>query len=110
MSLYAKYLEERTNDHIIESASGFVTYRYINDGKTVYIIDVYTIPEERKRGYAAILADMVAEEAREKGCIEMWGTVQPTAKNSTSSMRVLLAYGMELLSASNDCVIFRKDL
>lgn len=110
MSLYADYLTERTNDKIIECPSGFVTYRYINDGKSVYIIDIYTVAEERKRGAAGILADLVAKEASEKGCTEMLGTVVPSTKGSTTSLKVLLGYGFELQSAGNDLLIFRKDL
>ncbi len=110
MSLYADYLKERTQDQIFETKTGFATYRYLNDGKTVYIVDIYTVPESRKSGHASFLADLVADEARENGAIEMLGTVQPSAKGSSASLKVLLAYGFELQSASNDCIIMRKDI
>ncbi len=110
MSLYADYLFERTNDKILEGPSGFVTYRYMDDGKSVYIIDIYTVPEERKKKSASILADLVAEEARGKGCTQMLGTVVPSMKGSTASVKVLFAYGFEILSASHDVIVFRKDL
>lgn len=110
MSLYADYILERTSDKIIEGPSGFATYRFINDGRSVYIIDIYTVPEERKKGGAGALADMIAEEAREKGCKEMLGTVVPTTKGSTTSVKVLLGYGFELSSSGNDLIIFRKEL
>lgn len=76
----------------------------------MYIIDIYTVPEERKKGAASILADLVAIAAKEKGCVEMLGTVMPSAKGSTASLKVLLGYGFELKSACNDAIIFRKDL
>lgn len=110
MSIYADYITERTSDQIIEGYSGFVTYRYINDGKSVYIIDIYIIPEERKKGGASALADLVIEKAKEKGCVEVLGTVVPSAKGSTASLKVLLAYGFELQGASSDLIIFRKDI
>lgn len=110
MSLYADYLEERTNDRIMECATGFATYRYINDGKSVYIIDIFTVPEARKTGMAGHIADMIVEEARAKGCKELLGTVVPSTKSSTASLKVLLGYGMCLQSASQDLVVFRKDI
>lgn len=110
MSLYGDYLTERTQDQIIETDTGFATYRYMNDGKSVYIVDIYTVPKERKKGGASMLADFIATEARAKGCTEMLGTVMPSTKGSTSSLKVLLGYGMELQSAMSDLIVFRKDL
>lgn len=110
LSLYAEYLKERTEDKIIETADGFATYRYINDGKSVYIIDIYVVPELRKTGEASYLAEQVIKEAKTKGCTELIGTVVPSSKSSTTSMKVLLAYGMELQSADRDLVIFRKGI
>jgi ribosomal protein S18 acetylase RimI-like enzyme len=109
-SLYADYLRERTNDQILETPEGFVTYRFLNDGKTVYIIDIYVIPEARKIGHATELADIVISKAKAKGAVEMIGTVVPTAKNSTTSLKVLLGYGMTLNSASQDLIVFRKEI
>ncbi len=109
MSLYAEYLTTRTNDKILEIDVGFATYRYLND-KQVYIIDIYVREENRKAGVAAFIADKIAKEARDKGCIEMIGTVVPSMKNATASLKVLLAYGMELLSSSPDLIICKKDL
>lgn len=109
-SLYAQYLQERTDDHIIENGAGFVTYRYMNDNKAVYILDIYIVPELRKSGAAAGLADRVVEEAKEKGAVELLGSVIPSTKNSTTSLRVLLGYGMSLASANHDFIVFRKEI
>jgi predicted GNAT family acetyltransferase len=109
MSLYSQYLSEKTNDFILETEKGFATYRYTSD-KTVYIIDLYVNRDFRKHGVASALADIIVEEARQKGCTELIGSVVPSARGSTDSLKVLLAYGMTLLSSSNDFIIFRKDL
>lgn len=110
MTLYADYLRERTGDEILEGTNGFATYRYINGGKSVYIVDIYTAPGARKAGLAAFLADRICVEAKEKGCTELIGTVVPSAKGSTDSLRVLLAYGMTVQSSDKDVIIFRKDI
>lgn len=109
-SLYAQYLMERTNDLIVELPYGFAAYRYLDDDKTVYIIDIYVQPEFRKLGKAAEIADAVVLEARNRGCYNLVGSVVPSAKNSTISMKVLLAYGMILDSSANDFIIFKKDI
>ncbi len=110
MSLYANYIKEKTEDHIIELAEGFATYRYLDEGKTVYIIDIYVLPDFREQKLASTIADTVVEEARKKGCNKLLGSVVPSAKGSTISLKVLLGYGMKLESSANDFIIFRKDI
>lgn len=109
MSLYADYIKEHRNDQCIESDNGFCTYRYLND-KQVYIIDIYIIPSHRKTQEASKMADLVVKEAKEKGCTQLVGTVVPSAKNSTDSLKVLLGYGMSLDSSSNDLILFKKEI
>lgn len=109
-SLFAKYLSERTGDKIIETLEGFATYRYVNNGKTVYIVDIFVLPEFRKKKVASSLADMIVSEAKLLGAVDIIGTVVPSTKNSTISLKVLLGYGMTLNSASNDLVVFRKEI
>jgi GNAT superfamily N-acetyltransferase len=109
-SLYAQYLEERSFDHIIETERGFASYRYLNDGKSVYIVDIYVTPRARKDGVASALADTIVREALQKGCTELLGSVCPSAKGSTLSLKVLIGYGMTLHTASNDFIVFRKEI
>ena len=109
-SLYAQYLQERTEDCIWETKEGFATYRYINGGNTVYVIDIYVIPEARKNHHAAHMADRIAEIAKFKGCTEMIGTVVPGTKGSTDSLKVLLAYGMSLKSAGDNLIVMGRGL
>lgn len=110
MSLYAKYLTERTNDKILETGHGFATYRMIPDQKAVYIVDIYVDPDFRKAGTASQIADEIAKTAKKEGFTKMLGSVVPSMKGSTDSVRVLLAYGMKLQSSTNDFIIFEKEL
>ncbi len=109
MSLYAQYILEHRGDEIIENEYGFATYRYLNND-TVYIVDIYIVPEYRKSNKASVIADEVVRAAKLRGCVKLLGTVTPTAKNSTVSLKVLLGYGMTLQSSSADCIIFEKDI
>lgn len=110
MSLYADYLLERTTDHIMETEWGFATYRFLNDNKSVYIIDIYTDPDHRNKGEGTALADAVVDEAKVLGCTELLGTVVPSTKGSTTSVAVLIGYGMKLLRAEKDLIVLRKDI
>ncbi len=110
MSHYADYIKERTADEILETPDGFATYRYVEAGKTVYIVDLYTVPTSRKEGCATLLGNAVAAIAKEKGCSSMIGTVVPSAKGSTTSLKVLIAYGMRLESSGIDFIVMRKEI
>lgn len=109
-SMYASYIKERTFDHILETDEGFATYRYLEDGRTVYIVDIYVKPEFRQSGHAARMADTIVKEAREKLCHTIVGTVIPNTRGATKSLKVLLGYGMDLHSADKNIIIFRKDI
>ena len=110
MSLYADYLTEKTSEMIIESDTGFATYRFINEGRSVYIVDIYVTPKARKAKEASSMADKICEIAKDQGCTDLIGTVIPSNKNSSTSLDVLRSFGMEIQSASNDLIIFRKAL
>lgn len=109
MSLYADYITERTNDLIIEHDKGFATYRYLNE-KQVYVIDIFVSQEFRSSGYALQLVNEIANKAKLKGCTEMIGTVVPSTKNSTYSLKGLFWYGMKLDSATNDLIVCKKEI
>jgi hypothetical protein len=108
-SLYSQYLKEKTSDKIIEIDKGFVTYRYV-DENTVYIVDLFILPEFRRDHVASFLADSIVEEAKTKGCTKLLGSIVPSNKNSTQSLKVLLGYGMVLESSSNDFLVFKKEI
>lgn len=110
MSMYANYLLEKTNDKILETDKGFLTYRYLPDKNAVYIVDIYVMPDFRRDNVASTMADMVVDEARQKGFTKLIGSVVPSAKNSTASLRVLLGYGMRLESSTTDFIVFEKEI
>lgn len=108
-SLYARYVDEKTDDFIIEKEYGFATYRFIHPNKC-YIIDLYILPEYRKNALASKFADKICEEAKAKGCTELIGTVIPSNYGSTESIQILIAYGMKVAESSNNLIIFKKDI
>jgi hypothetical protein len=110
MSLYGDYIKELRGDGIVETIDGFATYRYLNDGKTIYIIDIYVVPGVRENAVATALANEIEKIGKAAGATEMWGTVSPSANNSTESVWVLLKYGMRLHGIDQGLIVFRKDI
>lgn len=111
MSLYAKYLKERTPGvHILETSKGFATYIYIPQDKAVYIQDLYVLPEYRKAGYASKLANTIAFRAKELGLTHMVGTVNHRAEGADISAKVLEGYGMAVHLEGPEFTIYSKHL
>jgi GNAT superfamily N-acetyltransferase len=109
LSLYSQYILERTDRLILETEYGFATYVYLPDN-TVYIEDIFVLPEYRKKGIASQFADEIVELARNKGCKKVIGSVVPSAKTSTDSMKTLLAYGMKIESSVNNFITLSKEI
>ena len=107
MSLYADYLRERTDDEILETENGFATYRILNESQ-VYIMDIYVIPKERLFGIARKLGDEICERAKNIGCTELIGTVNPSCYGANESIKTLLAYGMDVYASNENVIYFKK--
>lgn len=107
-SLYSRYIKERTGKHCIENNTGFATYEI--QVPYCYIEDIYILPEHHKGGRASKLADIIVEIAKSQGCTTLLGTVQPSTKGSTESMKVLLAYGFKLLRSELDKIRFAMEI
>lgn len=112
MSQYGDYIKERLGDSIVERAEGFATYRFLErDGiKSVYIVDIYVGPLFRATKVASEMADEICKAAKEKGCTKLIGSVVPSSNGSTTSLRVLLGYGMTLKASTNDFITFEKEI
>lgn len=107
-SLYAQYMKERVDCYIEENEKGFASYKFFDDA--CYIEDIFVLPEFRKTNVASEIADNITKVAKEKGCNWLLGSVVPSSNGSTTSMKVLLAYGFQLLSAKENFIWFRKRL
>lgn len=107
-SLYAQYILEHTNKHIIENDKGFATYLFLPDA--IYAEDVYVKPEFRNTAVASGFGDQIAQIGRAAGYTKMYGSVRPNANNSTASLKFLLAYGFTLLEAGPNSIVLVKEL
>ncbi len=107
--MYGAYLKERLNKEYYETAFGFVIYSwYLEDA--IYIEELYIKPESRLEGFGTMMVDEVCELARKAGKKYLIGTVAPSANGSTSSLKALLAYKMQLWRIENDLIFLSKEL
>ena len=112
MSHYADYLNEREGVETLEVPEGFATYRFEDDGRSCYIVDIYVEPKSRKSHVASKLADMITVVAKEAGCERLLGSVAPGTAGDTESLKVLLAYGFRLAGyhVQKGLIFFYKDI
>jgi GNAT superfamily N-acetyltransferase len=108
MSLFAQYVNELTNSHVLEWSQGFIWYEI--NGDECYAREVFVEPVARRTG---LVRDMEAELiriAKEAGCKRLSGSVIPTNNGSTDSLRFMLAMGYSLRSSSVNFISFVKEL
>ncbi len=108
MSLYADYNKEREDFETIEVEHAFIDYKIF--GEECYVRNVYVTPEKRKTGLVYEMYAKVEDIARKSGCKFMTGTVVPSAKGSTRSLKVLIDGGAQLLRSENNLIVFTKRL
>lgn len=108
-SLYGRYINERCGRGILETEDGFLTFDYVSED-TVYIVDLYVVPEKRNKHVAAGLADRVCAQAVKDGKKFLLGSVDVTAKGADSSYKVLEAYGMKVHKVAEPMIFFIKEI
>lgn len=106
--VYKKYLKERCGLDVLQTETGFVTYRF--RGPDCYIEDIYVLPEFRQVGLAEKMADKVAEIAKEAGINILTGSVDSRANGAEISRQVLRGYGMHPYTQEGSVTYYRKEL
>ena len=107
-SLYAQYTKEIHGREVLESDYGFVVYELKDD--VCYIADIYVDPLSRRSKIATDLASAVEDIAKEKGAKKLLGSIIPTTKGSTASLRAMLAYGFSLQSCHENFIWLEKEI
>lgn len=108
MTLYARYIAEREGFSIIENEHGFATF--IVSGDTIYLRDLYVVPEKRRSNVATELVDDVCMVGRTYKCKILTGSVSVKAFTATESLKAVLAYGMRVLGIQGELITFEKEL
>ena len=107
-SLYGKYIKERENCDIIEHESGFISYR-IRDtqlGLTLFIEDIFVLPEKRRQGIAAEFCELIKSIAKKENCKQIMSGADPTTLNATESVAFQISMGSKIIGVSNGMINF----
>ena len=107
-SLFAQYKKEREGAYIIEDENGFATAIPLDDH--FYIDEIFVAKGYRNQSFAATYADKLVEIARKLNYSKILGSVDVNANGSTTSLKVLLAYGMTLHSVDGNIIYFEKSI
>lgn len=106
--MFKEYFKELKGLDVHETEYGFALYKI--ELPYVYIRDIYVKPEYRNAKVASTMADDIVRHSKMLGCTHMIGDVEPSNENSTDSVKVLLAYGMTVLAANDDEILFVKEI
>ena len=102
--MYLEYLKEREDMHIIQIHEGFLLYKLL-DGELL-ISDIYVLPQYRKKGISAVLADKAKEIARANGYKHMTCQADLAANGCEAAVKTILSYGFKLLAAGDNKISF----
>jgi len=105
---YLDYIEETGVMKVVRSPKGFATYKIY--GNECYIEDIYVLPEYRREKVASLLADLVAERARQNGCVMLTGSVNLSRPDPSLSLKALIGYGMKFHSTKDEMAYYAKEL
>lgn len=104
-----EYFKELKGLELYEEEHGFVLFRI--SPPYLYIHDMYVKPDYRQSGLAKDMADKLLAAAKEEcGCTHLMADIQPSNHTATLAMKVLLAYGMSVVEANQDEIIFIKEI
>lgn len=102
-TLYAKYILEREDRHVVENEAGFVTYRVA--GEECFIVDMYIDPTSRRKGLSRNLVETLIQETR---CKVITANIWLNDKNANNTLKAALAIGFTVEQAENGCLLIAK--
>ena len=102
-TLYAKYINEREGAHIVETPSGFCTYKIKN--QECFIIDLFVAQEARKSGEARRLIELLNSIAHESDCNVITANILLADPGANTTLAASLAIGLSVKRANADVLL-----
>ena len=91
---------------MLESDYGFVVWRF--DGRNIYIIEMYILPEHRKNGNGRALISQLEEIAVTQGAEAITAGIYLEDKCSTTTVIAALMGGFQIYSANGGVLQIAK--
>ena len=108
-SLYAQYLKERTNGECLEIEHAFATYHFVGTD-SLYIEDVYVVPEYRRSRKSTELWNKIVEIAKQKGITKILGSVDLSLPSRDVSIKWIYERDMRISHVQNNMLYFIKEV
>jgi hypothetical protein len=107
---FANYYKEYRDQELIETDYGMVTYVLQPENSSIFIQDLYVVPEQRKQHRASDLVDMVCEIGRKEGMTLMVSVVFMAYRYKEVSLLASLMYGCKIVAADSIKIVLSKEL
>lgn len=109
MSMYKDYVENQMpNRYVHETEKGFITYNV--NGPECHLEEIYIKPEYRRQGVYSELETYAANDAKEKGCEYLKGTIIIGTNMAEESARAMLKYGYKFWYTDGIIIFVKKEL
>lgn len=106
--MYYDYLGEKEGKYTIQlDDSGFVTYKVVND--VCHVCVLYVRPEYRYGKIARELMNHLLDNVKDS-CKALTAVCFTKQTDTTRTMRILLAYGFEIVGVQDHDILLYKDI
>lgn len=108
MSMYSDYIKETGVYRIVERASGFMSYVFLD--KECYLMDIYVKSEFRRTGLSKELLKAVTEDAKLNNYNFLTGAVIHNFKYKDRSKAMLKSWGFHFLKEDERVTWYIKNI
>lgn len=107
-TLYAKYILERQESHILENELGFITYKI--NGKECFIVDMYVDVNSRAVGKGKSLVYELESIALESSCEFISANIHLWDKGASNTLLSAINVGFEVIQADKNIISIIKKI
>jgi len=108
--LYFDYIKTRLGQEVLQDEAKKSFCIFQTKDEEFYLQDLYIDPYARERDILRDLTNQIKKVSKERGCKYVTASVIPSALKSTESMKLLIWWGFELISSTQDFIILKKTL
>jgi len=108
VSIFKEYYHEKYGLKTLESTYGFICYNIKEE--TCFIGEIFVKPERRGDNRGSVLADEIANRAKEAGCKFLTCTVQLAGKEPERSLVAIIKYGFKITDVVGTGLYLTKEL
>lgn len=107
MELFDEYMAEREGATVLRNEDGFLSFRI--EGDECLILNFYVCPQKRRQLSSFCLLEDLLDRVRLSKCRWLSACVFIYTRNSTESLKAILAFGLKAVKAENGCITFIKE-